>query len=152
MRKNLKRKVALGVGMFLLLFATSCKKSENCALKPEGYKDLQNKEAEWLNEFNKNADSCLVFYGNQLPEDYKAFMESELSDYPQPPTQRDRVEALIGVSSCNGIRVNGNLICPDAKILDGVRRTGKNALDAWIEYAKAQKNTNTYFGLWQHCL
>jgi hypothetical protein len=135
---NTKSKVVASIATLLLFLAASCEKSKTCDYEAGQLKDAQNKEAEFGKSFNANADSCLYFFGNQMPE---GFRNNAYANLPENPARKDSVNTItLAADNVLPAIPESN---PKYWVLKGISRTGGKALDLYPEYVSAQNSTKT---------
>ena len=128
-----------------MVMATSCKKPSTCDYEKDNLDDAQAEETRLNNEFTVNADSCIHYYGEQMPA---AFLDNAYGNLPnvatEPYTKRDSAYVLKSKAD------NVPLEYQDEKV-KGIIRTGGNALTAWDEYSNAQIATQAAQTAYMDC-
>jgi hypothetical protein len=100
----------------------------------------QAEEARINGDFTINADSCIYYWTPQMPESFLNGACGNLQNVGTPPyTKRDSVYVL--TNWANGILPSISETHSKYLILQGVSRTGGNALTAWDLYVGAQATT-----------
>ncbi len=138
---NKKNKIAREIGFKLLLLlapvlmAVSCGQ-ENCDFETNALNTAQNNETRINKDFNINADSCINYYGAQMPQ---AFLNTAYGNLSANAIKADSVTAITG--RANDVIPMVPETDPKYPVLQGISRTGGKALDSWDEYLNAQNNT-----------
>jgi len=136
--------------MVPMVMATSCKKPNTCDYEKDNLDDAQAEETRLNNEFTVNADSCIHYYGEQMPAGFSTAAYNNLQNVGTAPyTKRDSVTVLTYAA---------NDVLPvvpetDSKypVLKGISRTGGNALTAWDAYLNAQIATQNAQTAYMDC-
>lgn len=133
-----------------IIMETSCKKDDpepvtppvtnTCETEQNNLNTAIASENSLNNTFNVNADSCMHYYGEQMPA---TFVNAAYGDLPytatEPYTKKDSVKVM--TNRANNILPNVPETDSKYLVLKGISRTGGNALTAWDSYVGAQTVT-----------
>jgi hypothetical protein len=136
-----KNKVAVGVGGALLAVGgVACgPKPATCNYETDELKkaetelnDAQKEEKRLGDEFNINADSCIHYFGNQMPE---GWVKQVCNGLEKDSKEKDTVDAIVSFTYTILPMVEKSN--PRYPVVEGMIRTGNKSLDAHPKYLVA---------------